>query len=106
MHCKSKDNIAGYICGNCNLKIKSKKEFVIIFHNSKGYDNNYLINTFSEIENIRINCIGENNDKFKTLQFRIPEKRYSIKVIDSLSFLSGKLNELGKNLENSIKISF
>ena len=38
------------------------------------------------------------------LHFRIPEKKYSIKVIDSLSFLSGKLDELGKDLENDIKI--
>ena len=104
LHYKSKDNIAGYICGNCNLKIKNKNELVILFHNSKGYENNYLINTFIEIENIRINCIGENNDKFKMLQFRIPEKKYLIKVIDSLSFLSGKLEELGKDLENDKKI--
>ena len=44
------------------------------------------------------------------LQFRIPGKKYSIKVIDSLSFLSIKLDELGKDVENdkknSIKISF
>ena len=38
------------------------------------------------------------------LQFRIPEKKYSIKVIDSLSFLSSKLDELGKDLENDKKI--
>ena len=86
------------------FQIKNKNELVILFHNSKGYDNNYLINTFLEIENVRINCIGENNDKFKMLKFRIPEKKYSIKVIDSLSFLSGKLDELGKDLENDKKI--
>ena len=104
LHYKSKDNIAGYICGNCNLKIKNKNELVILFHNSKGYDNNYLINTFSEIENVRINCIGENNDRFKMIQFRIPDKKYSIKVIDSLSFLSSKLDDLGKDLEDDKKI--
>ena len=99
MYYKKSNNIVDYICQNGNLKIKNKNEFVIIFHNSKGYDNNYLINTFSEIKNIRINCIGENNDKFKMLHFRIPEKKYSIKVIDNLSFLSGKLDALGKDLE-------
>ena len=104
MHYKSKDNIAGYICGNCNLKIKNKNELTISFHNSKGYDSNYLINTFCEIENVRINCIGENNDKFKMLQFRIPEKKYSIKVLDTLSFLSAELDELGKDLKNNKKI--
>ena len=38
------------------------------------------------------------------LHFRISEKKYSIKVIDSLSFLSIKLDELGKDLENDKKI--
>ena len=104
LHYKKSNNIVDYICQNCNLKIKNKNELVILFHNSKGYDNNYLINTFSEIENVRINCIGENNDKFKMLHFRIPEKKYSIKVIDSLSFFSGKLDELGNDLENDKKI--
>ena len=104
LHYKTSNNIVDYIYQNCNLKIKNKNELVILFHSSKGYDNNYLINTFIEIENIRINCIGENNDKFKMLQFTIPEKKYSIKVIDSLSFLSSKLDELGKNLENDKKI--
>ena len=84
--------------------MKNKNELVIIFHDAINYDNNYLINTFSEIENVRINCIGENDDKFKMLQFRNLEKKYSIKVIYSLSFLSVKLDKLGKDLENDKKI--
>ena len=104
LHYKKSNNIVDYICQNCNLKIKNKNELVIIFHNAKNYDNDYRINTFSEIESVRINCIGESNDKFKMLHFRIPEKKYSIKVIDSLSFLSIKLDELGKDLENDKKI--
>ena len=39
------------------------------------------------------------------LQFRIPEKKYSIKVIDSFSFLSCKLDVLGKDLENDKKFN-
>ena len=105
LHYKKSNNIVDYISQNCNLKIKNKNELVVIFHNAKNYDNSYLINTFSEIENVRINCIGENDDKFKMLQFRIPEKKYSIKVIDSLSFLSVKLDKLGKDLENDKKIN-
>ena len=34
-----KHNIIDYICNNCNLKIKNTKELVVLFHNSKGYDN-------------------------------------------------------------------
>ena len=38
------------------------------------------------------------------IQFRIPDKKYSIKVIDSLSFLSSKLDDLGRDLEYDKKI--
>ena len=39
------------------------------------------------------------------IQFRIPDKKYSIKVIDSLSFLSSKLDDLGKDLEDDKKFN-
>ena len=56
-------------------------------HNSKGYDNSYMIDIFSKIPNIRINILAMNQVRFKTLNFRIPNKQYNIKIIDSLSFL-------------------
>ena len=104
LHYKSKNNIVDYICQNCNLKIKNKKLLVILFHNSKGYDNQYMLNIFSKIKNIRIECIGENDHKFKMLEFYIPEKNYSTRIIDSLSFLQGKLEDLGEELDDDKKI--
>ena len=104
LHYKSKNNIVDYTCQNCNLKIKNNKQLVILFHNSKGYDNQYMLDVFSKIENIRITCIGENDHKFKMLEFHIPEKNYSIRIIDSLSFLQGKLENLGVELEDDKKI--
>ena len=68
LHYKSKDNINDYVCQNCNLKIKNKKQLVMLFHNSKGYDNQYMLDIFSKIENVTINCIGENDHKFKMLE--------------------------------------
>ena len=38
-HSKKFNNIIDYICNNCNLKIKNAKELIVLFHNSKGYDN-------------------------------------------------------------------
>ena len=104
LHYKSKNNIADYICQNCNLKIKNKKQLVILFHNSKGYDNQYMLDIFSKIKNVRIECIGENDHKFKMLEFHIPEKNYSIRIIDSLLFLQGKLEKVGEDLEDYKKI--
>ena len=104
LHYKSKNNIQSYVCQNCNLKIKNKIQLVILFHNSKGYDNQYMLDIFSKIKIIRINCIGENDHKFKMLEFHIPDKKYSIRIIDSLSFVSGKLENLGIELDDDQKI--
>ena len=98
------NNIIDYICNNCDLKIKNTKELIVLFHNSKGYDNAYMIDIFSKIENVRINCLTENQERFKMLNFRIPDKRYNIKIIDSLSFLQGDLNSLSKDLDDNLKV--
>ena len=86
------------------LQSQNKKQLIILYHNAKGYDNQYMLDIFSKIENVRINCIGENHHKFKMLEFYIPDKKYSIRVIDSLSFLSDKLEDLGVELEDDKKI--
>ena len=105
-HNRSKkfNNIIDYICNNCNFKIKNTKELIVLFHNSKGYDNSYMIDIFSKIENVRINCLAENQERFKMLNFRIPDKKYNIKIIDSLSFLQGKLEDLSKDLDDELKV--
>ena len=103
-HMLKENNIIDYICNNCNLKIKNTKELIVMFHNSKGYDNSYMIDIFSKIENVRINCLAQNQERFKMLNFRIPNKQYNIKIIDSLSFLQSKLEDLSKDLDDSLKI--
>ena len=60
--------------------MKNTKELVVLFHNSKGYDNAYMIDIFSKIENIRINCLSENQERFKMLTFRLPDKNIILKL--------------------------
>ena len=103
-HMFEKNNIIDYICQNCNLKIKNTKELIVLFHNSKGYDNAYMIDIFSKIEDIKITCLAENNQRFKMLKFKLPNKKYSIKIIDSLAFLQGNLDSLSKDLDDELKI--
>ena len=62
-----------------------------------------MIDIFSKIKNVRINCLSENKEIFKMLNFRIPNKKYNIKIIDSLSFLQAKLDDLSKDLEDDLK---
>ena len=76
-----------------------------MFHNSKGYDNSYMIDIFSKIENVRINCLSLNQEIFKMLNFRIPNKQYDIKIINSLSFLQSKLEYLSKDLDDNLKVT-
>ena len=104
LHSVKKNNIIDYICNSCNLKIKNSKELVVLFHNSKGYDNSYMINIFSKIKDIRITCLSKNSEKFKMLSFYIKGKKYKIKIIDSLAFLQGKLEDLSGDLDNKLKI--
>ena len=103
-HMLKENNIIDYICNNCNLKINNTKELVVLFHNSKGYDNAYMIDIFSKIKNVKINCLAQNQERFKMLNFIIPNKQYNIKIIDSLSFLQLKLEVLSKDLDNDFKI--
>ena len=55
-HCLPEDNILGYICQNCNLQTKNKKEIPIIFHNGMNCDNSILLNGMSKHKPI-INCL-------------------------------------------------
>ena len=103
-HAKKENDIIDFICNNCNLKIKNSKELIVLFHNAKGYDNSYMLDIFSKIPNIQISCLGANMEKFKMLKFIIPEKDYSIKIIDSLAFLQSNLNDLSKDLDDDLKI--
>ena len=103
-HAKKENNIIDYICNNCNLKIKNSKELIVLFHNAKGYDNSYMLDIFSKIPNIQISCLGQNTEKFKMLKFLIPNKDYSIKIIDSLASLQSNLDNLSKDLDDDLKI--
>ena len=63
-----------------------------------------MLDIFSKIRNIQISCLGSNMEKFKMLKFLIPNKDYSIKIIDSLAFLQTNLNDLSKDLDDDLKI--
>ena len=76
-HSLKKNNIIDYTCNSCNLKIKNVHDLIVLFHNSKGYDNSYMINIFSKIPDITITCLSENNEKFKMLSFQYLRDLYN-----------------------------
>ena len=114
-HCLPENNILGYICQNCNLQIKNKKEVPIIFHNGMNYDNSILLNGMSKFKPT-ISCIGITSEKFKSIEFKFKKyemdddgeahevkSNYSLRVIDSYNMIMGSLNSLSTNLNNKYK---
>ena len=63
-----------------------------------------MIDVFSKIKDVRITCLAENKQRFKLLTLKIPNKKYKIKIVDSLSFLQSNLNDLSSELDNDLKI--
>ena len=63
-----------------------------------------MLEIFSKIPNIQISCLGQKTEKFKMLKSIIPDKDYSIKIIDSLAFLQSNLDSLSKDLDDDLKI--
>ena len=49
-----------------------------MIHNSKNYDNRFMIDIFSKIPNIQINCLAQNQERFKMLSFKIPNKKWGV----------------------------
>ena len=41
-----------------------------------------MLDVFSKMPNIQIYCLGQNTEKFRMLKFLIPNKDYSIKIMD------------------------
>ena len=78
-HMLKENDIIDYICNNCYLKIKNTKELVVLFHNSKGYDNSYMINIFFKTPNIQINCLAESQERFKMLNLEFLIKNIILK---------------------------
>ena len=47
---------------------------------------------------------SKNQERFKMLNFRIPDKKHNIKIVDNLSFLQSKLENLSKDLDDNLKV--
>ena len=80
-----------------------------------NYDSFILLNGMSKHKPI-INCIGITSEKFKSIEFKFKEYKmddegeaheiksnYSLRVIDSYSFIMGSLDNLSLNLNNKYK---
>ena len=93
----------------CNLNYKVLKDIPIIIHNA-SYDTHFIINQLAEEFKGKLNCIGENMEKYIT--FSVPIKKEcdggktvtcKLRFIDSFQFMSTSLSELVDNMSGMEK---
>ena len=90
------------------------KRFIpIIAHNSKNYDNHFIIEKLFKFNDV--SCVADNTEKYKWVKasyvinsYKDKEGKehnlkYQIKFIDSFSFLSASLENLTNNLKLDCK---
>ena len=71
-----------------------------------NYDNSILLKSLSEIykDEITISCIGNSSEKFKSIEFKFKNMKYSFKLLDISNFIMGNLLSLSEKLSDEYKI--
>ena len=99
-HAFKENNILGFICRECNLRIKNDKSIPIYFFNGIKYDNSILLKSLCDIykDEMILNCIGNSCENFKMIDFKFKNIKYNFKLLDICNFIEGSLSDLSKNL--------
>ena len=104
-HCHYSGNYIGAAHNICNLRCKISKEIHIVFHNGSAYDYHFIIKKLIEEFKGKVDCLGENTEKYIT--FSVPIKKeldnnkvitYKLEFIDSFRFMADSLSSLIDNL--------
>ena len=69
-HCLCTVHYRGATHSICNLKHSIPKEIPIIFHNGSNYDYHCIIKELAEDFEGQFICLGENTEKYITIQFQ------------------------------------
>ena len=104
-HCLEKNSIIGYICRECNLKIKTNKTIPMYFFNGQKYDNSIILKSICNLfkNKVTLNVIGNSCESFKMIDFKFKKIKYFLKLLDMCNFIKGSLSELSKNLNDEDK---
>ena len=109
-HCYYTGKFRGAAHSKCNLNYKIPKDIPIIIHNA-SYDTHFIINQLAEEHKGKLNCIGENMEKYIT--FSVPIKKeyddgktivYKLRFIGCFRFMSTSLSELVDNMPGKFNI--
>ena len=107
-HCHITGNYKGSAQQDCNINCRLTDKIPVIFHNLRGYDSYFIMQTIGEIANkhtcknkkgkekqMDINVIPYNMEKYTAFMLG-----KNLVFIDSLLFMSSSLDKLVSNLPN------
>ena len=93
----------------CNLRNKTQKEILVVFHNGSNYDHHFIIKVLTEEFKGQSKCIGENTEKYITFsvlkQKELADGKmvtYRLKCIDSVRFMPSSLSSLAYKLTEGL----
>ena len=103
-HCHYTEKFRGPAHNKCNLNYKVPKDIPIIIHNGI-YDTHFVINQLAEDFKDKLNCKGENMEKYITFSVPIKKKcdngrtiTRKLRFIHSFRFMSASISELLDNM--------
>ena len=92
-HCQNTGKFRGAAHSKCNVNYKVPKDIAIIIHNA-SYDTHFIINQLAEEFKGKLNCIGENMEKYITFSVQIKKDcdnnktiTYKLRLIDNFKFM-------------------
>ena len=108
-HCHYTGKFRGAAHSICNLRYKTPKEIPVVFHNGSTYDYHFIINKLAKKLYGKLECLGENTEKYITFSVPISKEpdngktiTYRLKFIDSFRFISTSLSSLVGNLSEKL----
>ena len=108
-HCHYKGKYSGAAHYISNLRYKTPKEMLVVFHNYSTYNYHFIIKELAEEFEGQLEYLGENTEECITFSVLIKKEldsgkkiTYKIKFIDSFRFMSSSLSSLVKYLSERL----
>ena len=73
-HCHYKGTYRSAARSICNLKFKLPNEIPVVFHNASNYDYHFIIKDLANEFEGKLECLGENTEKYKTFSVQIEKE--------------------------------
>eukprot|EP00102_Acyrthosiphon_pisum_P019360 XP_016656570.1 PREDICTED: uncharacterized protein LOC103308039 [Acyrthosiphon pisum] len=84
------------LCSRCNFELQQPKFVPVFFHNLSNYDSHFIISELG-YDTQAINIIPNSEEKFISFSKYI-SSTFSVRFIDTFSFMASRLSSLAENL--------